>query len=120
MPAFGGENMMPVTVPVEAALAESGAGGDDALIAGTLGGNVIQWNQIVRRESGDSPARGFKVVNQSCVLKMKFLGQAAGFDSPRKVGSLNPAVSDGAGDAETSLRRANAGHCGFSRNRRGG
>ena len=40
--AFGGEDMMARAVPEEAALAESGAGRDNALIARGLGGNAIK------------------------------------------------------------------------------
>src|SRR6266480_4718657 len=108
MAALGSENVMSRAVPVEAAFAKSSASGNDGLIAVALCGDVIQWHEIVRRQSGDPPARGFKVVDQGCVLKTEFVRKALGFDCPGKVGSFDPAICYRASDAETGLLRANA------------
>src|SRR5258708_18231496 len=108
MAAFGGEKVVAFAVPEKAAFAEAGAGGNDAVVPGSLGGNAVQWNPILAGQSGDSPAGGLEVVDQSCVLEIEFVSEAARFDGPRKIRSLNPAIVDGAGDTETSPERPNA------------
>src|SRR5262249_22451266 len=104
VPALGGEHVMTLAVPVQSALAQSRAGGDQRLISRDAG-SLVQSNNILGGESANAPSRRFEVVDQKSVVDFEFVGKAPRLDRPGKIGSYNLAVCYWAGHAEAGLRR---------------
>ena len=65
--AFGGEDVMPVAVPVHAGFAESGAGGDHRLIADGISLHLVQRDHVFGIKRGDAPGVGFEIIDQEGV-----------------------------------------------------
>ena len=98
--AFAGENIVAHAVPVHPSLAQSGACGDDSLIANRFSADLIERDHILGVERGNAPRIGFKIVDQESFLDLEFVGQALGFDDPWKIGGFYPAVADWTCNAE--------------------
>ena len=66
--ALGGDGAVFLAVPDEEGLAEAGAGGDEAAMAGCLGVALVEGEDVVGSELGDAVAVGFEVVDEEDVL----------------------------------------------------
>ena len=102
---LGGEDAISRAVPIHASLAQSGAGGDDSLIALGISFHMVQRHDIFRFQSGNSPGVGFEIVDENGLLQIKLGGETCRLDHPGKVGGFNPPVANRAGNAKAGSIR---------------
>jgi hypothetical protein len=98
--AFTGENIVSLSIPIQASFAQTGSGGDHCLVSNGCPLHAIQGNQVLLAKARNAPGIGLQVIDQHCRGKLEFAGQARGLDCPGKVRRLYLAVADGAGHAE--------------------
>ncbi len=99
-PPSEGMGRVGLAVPDEERLAEAGAGGDEALVAAGVGVAGVEGEYLVGRELGDAVAVGLEVVDEEDVRDAERVLEVAAVEGPGKIGELEAAVADGAGDAE--------------------
>src|SRR5579864_6639551 len=100
MATLGGEDAISRSIPIHAGLAQSGAGGDDGLVALGVSFHLVQRHHIFRIESGNAPRVGFKIIDENGLLQIELVGETYGLNDPGKIGSLNPPVANRAGYAK--------------------
>ena len=67
-----------LAVPDEERLAEAGAGGDEAVVAGGVGVAGVEGEDLVGRELGDAVAVGLEIVDEEDVLDARELLRGRG------------------------------------------
>src|SRR5580692_1510971 len=94
MATLGGEYAISRSVPIHSGLAQSGAGGDDGLVALGVSFHLVQRHDIFRIESGNAPRVGFEIVDENRLLQIEFVGETRGLNDPGKIGGFNPPVAN--------------------------
>ena len=100
MPAFGRQRMIPLPVPIQHGLAESGSRRDQNFGAVFLPFAMDHFG-FFQLEDQYAVGHGFDVIKQAHAGGVQGFGQGVTVDDPRKIRGAAAVVDNRAGDAET-------------------